>query len=296
MKCSLCDSDNTKIIYRGVIRNGGLGQYTKESVPIFQCNDCGVIWHENQFSDMDSYYESEEYRKALEGGAEEERFYRLHDSETLDKLQYTGTDIYRGKTVADIGCGAGAFLDFLVGVADKIVAIEPSKTYREIMEKKGFSVYTYASEALKECRGKIDIVTSFDVIEHVEDPGSFIRDIFELLSVGGGKAVIGTPTDAPVMRNLIGEIYEKKLLFSTQHLWIFSEQSLRMIAEQQGFTKISFKYCQRYGIGNMLGWIRDKKPGTAVENEFITAALDGVWRGQLSDKGLADYIVMYLEK
>ena len=98
------------------------------------------------------------------------------------------------------------------------------------------------------------------------------------------------------MRNLIGEIYEKKLLFSTQHLWIFSEQSLRMIAEQQGFTKISFKYCQRYGIGNMLGWIRDKKPGTAVENEFITAALDGVWRGQLSDKGLADYIVMYLEK
>ena len=51
----------------------------------------------------------------MEGGAEEERFYRLHDRGTLDKFQYTGTNIYRGIIVADMGCGAGAFLDFIVG-------------------------------------------------------------------------------------------------------------------------------------------------------------------------------------
>ena len=67
---------------------------------------------------------------------------------------------------------------------------------------------------------KIDVITSFDVIEHVEEPTKFITDIFELLAEGG-QAIIGTPTEAPVMRELLGEIFEKKLLFSTQHIWIF---------------------------------------------------------------------------
>lgn len=295
MQCKFCGSNEVLIIYDGMIRNGGLGQYTKKSIPVFQCNSCGIIWHENQFADMNNYYESKEYRQSLEGGTEEALFYELHDKETLDKLRYTGTDIFRGKTVADIGCGAGAFLDFIVGVAKKVVAVEPSQFYRDIMERKGFSVYAYADYALKEYRDGVDVITSFDVIEHVDNPRSFIENIYELL-VKGGRAIVGTPTDAPVMRSLLGEVYEKKLLFSTQHIWIFSEKNLRLLAEEQGFKNISFKYFQRYGIGNMLGWVKDKKPGTAVEDEFITAALDGVWRGQLSDKKLADYIVMYLEK
>ncbi len=297
MACKICGSVHTSIIYDGIIRNGGLGHYTKENVLIWQCSDCGIIWHENLFEDMDSYYVSEEYRQSLEGSTEEARFYELHDKETLDKLRYTGTDIFRGKTVADIGCGAGAFLDFIVGVAKKVVAVEPSQFYRNIMKRKGFTVYAYADLALKEYQGggSIDVITSFDVIEHVDDPRSFIKNIYELLAKGG-RAIVGTPTDAPVMRSLLGKVYEKELLFSTQHIWIFSEKNLRLLAEEQGFKSISFKYFQRYGIGNMLGWIRDKEPGTAVESEFITAALDGVWRGQLSDKGMSDYIVMYLEK
>lgn len=296
MTCKICGSVRTSIIYDGIIRNGGLGKYTKGNVLIWQCSDCGIIWHENQFADMDNYYVSEEYRQSLEGGTEEARFYELHDKETLDKLQYTGTDIFRGKTVADVGCGAGAFLDFLVGVAGKIVAIEPSQIYREILKKKEFYTYAYAEEALKDHCGQIDIATSFDVIEHVADTRKFMQDIYELLTYDGGKAIIGTPTDAPVMRKLLGEIYEKKVLFSTQHLWIFSEQSLRLIAEEQGFRKIEIKFFQRYGFGNMLGWVRDKAPRKTIESEFITAALDGVWKGQLSDKGMSDYIVMYLEK
>lgn len=295
MKCSLCNGER-KIIYKGIIRNGGLGNYTEDDVFIYKCSDCGAIWHENKFADLDYYYESEKYRQSLEGSTAEKRFYELHDRETLDKFRYTGTDIFRQKTVADIGCGAGAFLDFLAGVVEDVVAIEPSAVYRDIMKKKGFSVYPYAEDALKEYGNRVDVITSFDVIEHVENPQKFLKEIYELLAQDG-RAIIGTPTDAPVMRKLLGEIYEKNLLFSTQHLWIFSEKSLCMMAEKQGFNKMEFKYFQRYGIGNMLGWVKDKKPGTEVKgDEFISAALDGVWRGSLCDQGVSDYIVMYLEK
>lgn len=293
MKCKLCGSG--KRIYTGIIRDGGLGQYTKDTVDVFQCKDCDVIWHENKIDDVKKYYETEEYRKELEGSSEEEKFYELHDKETLDKLNYTGTTIFRNKVVADIGCGCGAFLDYVSGVAREVVAVEPSLKYRNIMSRKGFSTYSYADEAKKLYANKIDVITSFDVIEHVQSPESFIKDVYDLLTAGG-KAIIGTPTDAPIMRSLLGKDYEKKLLFSTQHLWILSEKNLRITSEKCGFKNIDIKYYQRYGIDNMLGWLKDKEPKSEIKQKFITETLNNVWKAQLVDNGLADYIVLYLEK
>ena len=235
MICRICGGKKVKIIYNGKIRNGRLGNYTEEHIPIYQCEECLLIWHNNVLNSKD-YYESTEYRNSLEGSSDEELFYQLHDKESLAKFQYTGTEIFRNKIVADVGCGCGAFLDFVSGVALSVIAIEPSKTYRQIMERKGFHTYSYMSEAYSNI-GRIDIITSFDVIEHVEKPMDFLEDIFKLLKFGG-KAIIGTPTDAPIMRFFLGEVYEQKLLFSTQHLWIFSEKSLELIARKCGFKNI----------------------------------------------------------
>ncbi len=297
MNCKLCGSNQVQIIYKGLIRDGGLGNYTKEPVSMLQCENCNVIWHDPVIDDLGQYYESQEYRNSLEGTSEEMEFYKKHDFETLSKFQYTGTDIFRQKVVADIGCGCGAFLDFLKGVASDIIAIEPSMTYREIMSRKGkFLTYAYAKDAFDKWKGKIDVATSFDVIEHVKNPVEFIKDVSILLKKGG-KAIVGTPTDAPIMRSLLGDIYEKKVLFSTQHLWIFSEKSLRRISEIAGFQKVNIRYFQRYGIDNLLKWLVEKEPCSEIENRnYITMTLDAVWRSECRENGRADYIVLYLEK
>ena len=99
MKCKLCNGKKIKTIYNGFIRNGGLGKHTTQNVSIYQCEECRVIWHDNQFDNVQRYYESKEYREELEGSSEADKFYELHDKETLDKLTYTGTDIYRNKVV-----------------------------------------------------------------------------------------------------------------------------------------------------------------------------------------------------
>lgn len=295
MRCPICNSFRSKIAYEGLIRDGRLGRYTKESVIMWQCSDCGVIWHDKMIDDADTYYESSEYRDSLEGTDDIEYFYTNHDKETLDKFLYTGTDIYRHKVVADIGCGGGAFLDFLKGVANTVVAVEPSCYYRDTMKNKGFVTYAYADLAKDWWKGKIDVITSFDVIEHVETPKEFMRDMYELL-VEGGRAIIGTPTDAPVMRSLLGAVYEKKQLFSTQHMWVFTEDSLKKIAEMAGFDRVQIKYFQRYGIGNLLGWLREKKPLSDIEDSHITDVLNSIWKSECSEKGLADYIVLYAYK
>ena len=295
MKCRICGGQNIGVTYNGLIRNGGLGKYTEEPVTMWQCKDCGVIWHDLFFDNVEQYYESEEYRKSLEGSSEINCFYKLHDNETMEKLQYTGTDIFRGKIVADIGCGGGAFLDFVAGVSKSIVAIEPSEKYRYDMETRGYRTYAYIKDALNEGNNKINVITSFDVIEHVENPVQFMEDIYSMLSEEG-RAIIGTPTDAPIMRCLLGQIYEKKLLFSTQHMWVFSEKSLEVIAKKVGFKKVRIKYFQRYGIGNMLGWLREKEPCSDIKEAFITPTLDAVWKSECSANRLSDYIVLYAYK
>lgn len=46
----------------------------------------------------------------------------------------------------------------------------------------------------------------------------------------------------------------------------------------------------------MMGWLKEKKPKSEIKYEFITQTLDNAWKSQLVDNGLADYIVLYLEK
>lgn len=295
MQCKICGSKEIRIVYNGKIRNGGVGKYTENNIPIYQCENCRVLWHETVVMDMKEYYESTEYRNLLEGGSEEADFYRLHDKENMNKFQYTGTTIFRNKIVADVGCGCGAFLDFLSGAVNKVIAIEPSEKYREVMERKGFLTFPYTEDAVAVWKENVDVVTSFDVIEHVQNPEEFLKGIFDLLKTDG-QAIIGTPTDAPMMRMLLGEAYERKLLFSVQHLWIFSEQCLKMLAEKIGFSKVSVKYYQRYGIDNMIGWVKHQKPNSEINLGIINETISSVWKSQLSEAGLADYLVLYLQK
>lgn len=186
MRCKICDSEDIRIIYKDSIRDGALGHYTAAMIPIYQCGKCGVIWHEPVLENLQEYYESQEYRKSLEGTSEEEEFYRLHDHESMDKFKYTGTTVFRNKTILDLGCGCGAFLDFIKGVAAEVVAVEPSETYRNAMVRKGFQTFAYAKDALEGgYRGKVDVLMSFDVIEHVDDPKGFLSDTYQLLCPGG---------------------------------------------------------------------------------------------------------------
>lgn len=98
------------------------------------------------------------------------------------------------------------------------------------------------------------------------------------------------------MRSLLGDLYERQQLFSTQHLWVFSEKNLKRMAEEAGFSEISVKYFQRYGVSNLLGWLREKRPNSDLHEKWLTDALDRIWRAEVESQGLADYIVLYLKK
>jgi len=293
MKCKICGGNNIRVIYKGKIKTGLLDGYTGKDYEVYQCQECKTIFNLAYRDEMDDFYESEEYRKRIDGQSSAKIFYSKYDELTLDKLNITGTGIFRDKVVADIGCGGGAFLDFLSGVSSEIIAIEPSVVYQDVLKSKGYSSYQYAEEALKDYANKVDVVTSFDVIEHVEDPQKFVNEMAALCS-DGGRIICGTPTDYPVLRNLLGEEFDK-FIFQVQHPWVFSTKSMRLMFERAGFRNIEIKTMQKYGLGNLIAWLNERKPRGNISYDFISDAMNSSYMSEMGRLN-PEYIVVYAEK
>jgi hypothetical protein len=141
--CTICGSKEVEVTYSGPIRIGLEQKRTEKAYDVYQCKNCDTIWHKNDAYIPEEYYESTQYRVELEGTSEMQNFYNKHDKDCLNKFRYTGTDIFRNKVVADIGCGGGGWLDFLKGVALKTVAIEPSEYYQKHLKEKGHIAFPY---------------------------------------------------------------------------------------------------------------------------------------------------------
>ena len=293
-QCSICGCENISVTYCGPIRIGTGMQRTEKWYDLYHCSDCGTIWHENDVYESGTYYQSAQYRIELEGTADIDEYYRRHDRECLEKFNYAGTDIFRDKTVADIGCGGGSWLDFLKGVAKKTIAIEPSEIYREHLKTKGHDAYAYTKEALKNYADQIDVLCSFDVIEHVDDPQMFAHEIFQLMK-NGGQMIIGTPTDLKHLRELIGKEFDS-FVFSVQHPWVFAEKGLTLLFENAGFQNISVKSYMRYGLGNVFAWLDEIKPQGHITYPCISKTINEAWKANLAETGYGDYLVVYATK
>lgn len=295
MICTICGSKKIKNIYQGELKTGLLKGWTEKGYTVWQCEDCGTIWNE-AYKDYNiaDFYESAEYRTRIDTNTSIETYYNKYDKEVLDKLTMTGTDIFRNKIVADIGCGGGSFLDFVKGVASQTIAIEPSKIYRKGLMEKGHNTYAYISNAREDYKNAVDVITSFDVIEHVENPEQFLRDAYDLCN-SQGQIIIGTPTDYPVLRKMLGETFDR-FIFQVQHPWILSDYAMKLMAAKVGFKNIRIEYKQKYGLGNLLSWLLDSTPRGDIKYEFISKTVDAAYKSSMSNKDYCEYLILYAQK
>jgi 2-polyprenyl-3-methyl-5-hydroxy-6-metoxy-1,4-benzoquinol methylase len=182
--CEICGADAWTIVYEGDVRAGSFG--TTIGGKVARCGKCGVARIDESTSISALDYESDEYRIAMDQGLEVENFFLHADPTQIYNLGAFWPIDFRGKVIADIGCGAGSFLSNVSGLAKKIVAVEPTQRYHNSLRQCGYEVFSYASEASKVHPDGVDIAVTFQVIEHVLNPTVFLKEIASLLRGGGG--------------------------------------------------------------------------------------------------------------
>ena len=275
-------------MYQGVIRTGQHGQYSERDHTVWRCQQCGTGF----LPDVDMDYTTSQYRQQVDGSSTATSYYQAHDAEQAAKLALVGTDQLRGKVVADIGCGAGSFLDLIRGLTDRTVAIEPSQGYHQALADKGCHVYAWPQQAIKDWEGQVDLAVCFSVLEHVADPVVFLKQARQLLR-DGGHLLISTPNSDDWLLDFLPDIYGR-FFFRQVHTWYFNQQSVRKLAHQAGLYPKSFRYVQRFGLSNALHWIRDHQPA-GFQKLAALQDVDTQYRQVLEQQGQTDYLYVWLE-
>jgi 2-polyprenyl-3-methyl-5-hydroxy-6-metoxy-1,4-benzoquinol methylase len=157
------------------------------SYDIFNCNNCQYefsspsIPGNNKFYSwivgMTSYYSKSRWEFKI----------------VLDKLKESSA-----RNILDVGCGDGHFLDLVrKNISESSInfyGLEHTNESILAAKSRGFKIYDFninenISELITE---KFDAIVLFHVLEHVENPVDFLKNILSILNKGG-KIYISTP-------------------------------------------------------------------------------------------------------
>jgi 2-polyprenyl-3-methyl-5-hydroxy-6-metoxy-1,4-benzoquinol methylase len=270
------------------VRIGRVGTLSSDERTIWRCGECRAGWLPG--ADVD--YVSTEYRDLVDGGGNAATYYDLHDREQADKLRIVGTDGLRGRVVADVGAGAGAFLDVAHSMAEATIAIEPTRAFHEELRRKGHVAFDFCANVAPEWLGRVDLAVCFSVLEHVDDPRQLLGEVRELLRPGG-RALVSTPNlDDWLVTLLPGEYAQ--FFFRHVHRWYFDAAALTALARAAGYTVVRPFYVHRFDLSNFLVWLRDRTPSGAGRLD-VPAPLSAAFRSTLEATGRADYLYAWLE-
>ncbi len=121
-------------------------------------------------------------------------------------LEYTDIDtMFRGRTVLDIGCGAGGkSLYYLSQGAEKVVGIDIVPHYKEEAEAlaaklglEGFTFMVQDAAATDFADDTFDTIIANDAMEHVARPEAVLKEIHRILKPGGRFYVNFPPYNHP---------------------------------------------------------------------------------------------------
>lgn len=286
--CAVCGHDAWTPVHRGRVRDGIFGAWREAEVR--RCGHCGVDRLAEGACLDSAAYRSEEYRARLAQDHDPAHHYATHDELARFTLETLWPRSLRGKTVADVGCGGGALLDHLRGVAGTLLAIEPAVPWSASLQERGYRWYPGSTEAAAEWGGKVDVVLSTQVIEHVDDPHGFLAGIAALLAPGG-VAVVSTPNRRDVLMELLPDTFPP-FFYRVQHRWAFDAASLGHAATRAGLQVDELRHVHRYGLANTMHWLKEGRPRGRTPMAPLDGTIDRHWQAWLESTGRADNLYL----
>ena len=208
-----------------------------DNYEIMDCDTCGFI-HLNPIPSneiLEEFYKENYFTNHkpnyIKTDFEENQFQRIAFSER-ERIFKKKTP---GKSILDIGCGTGVFLNFLKAKGWKTYGVEPSIVAGEIAKKKGNNIFIGDVSQFKKINNeKFDIVSLKNVLEHVDNPNKVLDYAISFLNENG-LLFIEVPNDYSFIQKLGVKILgsHKNWISAPDHINYFNFKSLRKLLEKK---------------------------------------------------------------
>lgn len=137
----------------------------------------------------------------------------------------------RPHTLLEVGSGFGTFCQEVrrLGFVQRIIAVEPTPDLARTCRERGLEVVEKPIEQVR-LDARVDVIASFEVIEHLFDPAAFVRECSRLLAPGGLLVLTcpnGQGFDIEALR-------EHSDAVDIEHLNYFNPASLTKLVEEKG--------------------------------------------------------------
>ncbi len=197
---------------------------------IFRCTDCTV-----------------EFASPMETSLDDKRIEEIYGSRVEFVGQYIGwfhLEFLKFRprphgTLLDMGCGTGDFVELAIRSGYRAIGIDPDSTAIESGKAFHGNVPLFcmtATEFFHRNDTRYNVITFFEVLEHLENPRGFLGEVHRHLAEGGYIALSIPNNDSPLTR-----LYRKAtriIDYPPHHLTRWSKNALKRLLETCGFDVV----------------------------------------------------------
>ena len=157
----------------------------------------------------------------------------------------------------DVGCSSGALLRVAGDLGFAVYGVEPATAAASTARTLGFEVFDGLLEEAAYTDNRFDLVTLFEVIEHLTEPADLLLEIRRILKPGG-ILLVGTGNGASWTAQTLGAKWEYfDISLHGGHISFFNPESLRLLADRCGLTMTSVQtskvnFAERKDVGPVV--------------------------------------------
>lgn len=230
MHCIICKTTDLKQISIKKINRTG-----------YRCKACAFVflWPQPTQKEIEDIYKESYYKSwGVFTGEEKPETARLKKG-TSDRYLKRVIIHRRSGKLLDIGSAFGYLMEVAQGYGFDAYGVELSHFSSTIAKKRfGSKVFEGKLEDSRFPNAHFDVITMFDLIEHIPQPLEFMKEVKRIIKPGGVIAIT-TPDTRSFSCKLLG--YDGWFHWKFEHLGYFNEKSISKLAQHTGFRLVEKK-------------------------------------------------------
>lgn len=237
--CNLCGHDDYKVCFPATGQNhslavdafscthDGYGRHAR----IVQCNHCGHMYANPTWTNEEliSAYTAVEDNTYVEERSGREMTFQKH-LRSMEK--FTGPA--NGRSLLDVGAYIGVFVQVAAANGWQAWGVEPSAWGACVAQANGLHVLHGTLDHAELQPASFDVITMWDVVEHLADPAGELAKVYRLLKPGGWMVVHTMDISSPIAR-LMGPRWPWLM---DMHVQYFTPHTLAEMLRKNGFDVV----------------------------------------------------------